>query len=127
MLWLIGPIQVVARSMTIDLHNSWAGAVRNAIGIRYGVFPGNMKLSFQGGKANWLINGFCCEGLPTIHLAPADLSRGEQRSEHHRGGVGRRQHGLGFYPPLKFLVQPLDRVGRMKALRRTAIPSGVVA
>jgi len=27
------------------------GAVRNAVGIRYGVFPGNMKLSFQAARS----------------------------------------------------------------------------
>src|SRR5215211_4362546 len=66
----------------------------------------------SGGEVNWLIDGFCGEGLPTIDLAHADLSRGEQRPEHHRGGVGRRQHGLGFDPPLELLVQPLDRICR---------------
>jgi len=27
------------------------GAVRNAVGIRYGVFPGNMRLSFQAARS----------------------------------------------------------------------------
>ena len=27
------------------------GAVRNAVGIRYGIFPGNMKLSFQAARS----------------------------------------------------------------------------
>src|ERR1700743_2761829 len=66
----------------------------------------------SGGKVNWLIDGFCGKGLPTIDLAHANLSRGEQRPEHHRGGVGRRQHGLSFDPPLELLVQPLDRICR---------------
>jgi hypothetical protein len=66
------------------------------LGIRVGELSGNMKLSFQAARSIGLINGFCGEGLPTIDLAHADLSRGEQRPEHHRGGVGRRQHGLGL-------------------------------
>src|SRR5712671_3887645 len=66
----------------------------------------------SGGKVNWLIDGCCGEGLPTIDLTHADLSRGEQSPEHHRGGVGRRQHGLGFDSPLELLVQPLDRICR---------------
>jgi hypothetical protein len=37
---------------------------------------------------------------------------GEQRPEHHRGSIGRQQHGLSFDPALELLVQPLDRIGR---------------
>src|SRR6202171_4408821 len=62
----------------------------------------------SGGKVNRLINGFCGERLPTIHLAHVDLSRGEQRPEHHRGGVGGWQNSLGLDPSLKFFVQTLD-------------------
>jgi hypothetical protein len=54
--------------------------------------------------------GFCGRRLPAIHLAYADLSRGQQRPEHHRGRVGRRQHGLGFDPAFELFVQPLDRI-----------------
>src|SRR5258708_20236250 len=69
----------------------------------------------SGGKVNWLIDGFCGKGLPAIDLAHVDLSRGEQRPEQHRGGVGRRQHGLGLDPSLELLVQPLDGIGGAQA------------
>jgi hypothetical protein len=94
------------------LQRNAKGAVRNAVGIRDVVFPGQHEVIVSGGKVDWLISWLCGEGLPTVHLAHADVSRGEQRPEHHRGGVGRRQHGLGFDPPLELLVQPLGRVGR---------------
>ena len=55
--------------------------------------------------------GFCGERIPAIHLAHADLSRGEQRPEHHRGGVGRRKYSLSFDPALELLVQSLNRIG----------------
>ena len=74
--------------------------------------PGQHEVIVSGGKVNWLIGGFCGERIPAIHLAHADLSRGEQRPEHHRGGVGRRQYSLSFDPALELLVQPLDRIGR---------------
>jgi hypothetical protein len=69
-----------------------------------------------GGEVNWLIDGFCGRGLPTINLAHADTPGGK----HHRDGVGRRQHGLGFVPPLELLVQPLDRVGCAYAIGSAA-------
>jgi hypothetical protein len=76
------------------------------------VYPGWHEVIVSGGKVNRLINGLCGEGLPTVHFSPANLSRGEQRPAHHRSGVGRRQHGLGFDPPLELLVHALDRIGR---------------
>src|SRR5450631_1259113 len=65
----------------------------------------------SGDKVNRLIDGFCGEGLPTIDFAHVDLSRGQQRPEQHRSGVGRRQNGLSFDPSLEFFVQTFDRVG----------------
>src|SRR5258705_846673 len=65
----------------------------------------------SGDEVNRLIDGFCGEGLPTINLAHVDLSRGQQRPEQHRSGVGRRQNGLRFDPSLEFFVQTFDRVG----------------
>jgi hypothetical protein len=90
------PLRPPQRQKADEVSTRWQGAVRNAVGIRVGELSGNMKLSFQAARSIGLINGFCGEGLPTIDLAHADLSRGEQRPEHHRGGVGRRQHGLGL-------------------------------
>lgn len=54
---------------------------------------------------------FCGERVPAIELAHADLPRGEQPPEHHRGGARRRQYGLGFDPALELLVQSHDRIG----------------
>ena len=85
------------------------------VGIGFGAFSGYHESIVSGGKVNWLIVGFGGERLPTIDLAHVDLSRGKQGPEHHRGSVGRRQHGLRFDPALELLVQPLDRIGGAQA------------
>jgi len=44
--------RVLRERNVTDLHiRENKGAVRNAVGIRYGVFPGNMKLSFQAARS----------------------------------------------------------------------------
>jgi len=53
---------------------------------------------------------FCGERLPAIHLAHVDLTGGKQRPEQHRGGIGRRQHGLRLDPSFELFVQPLDGI-----------------
>ena len=46
--------------------------------------------------------------MPAINFAHVDLTGREQRPEQHGGGVYRRQHGLGFDPPLELFVQTFD-------------------
>jgi hypothetical protein len=81
--------QVAGGTSTNSLNVSGInfGAVRNVVGIRFGAFSGQHEGIVSGGEVNRLIDGFCGEGLPAIHLAHADLSGGKQRPEHHRGSV----------------------------------------
>src|ERR1700680_2798892 len=65
----------------------------------------------SSGEISRLIDGLCGEGLPAIDLAHVDLSGSKQRPEQHGRGVGGRQHGLGFDPPLELFVEPFDPVG----------------
>src|SRR5215218_9563672 len=70
----------------------------------------------SSGEVNWLSDWACGDRLPAIDLAHVDLPGGKQRPEQHGRGIGRRQHGLGLDSSLELLVQPLDCVGRSRAL-----------
>ena len=45
------------------------------------------EVILSGGEVNWLIDGPCGEGLPTIDFAHVDLTGGEQRPEQHGGSL----------------------------------------
>jgi hypothetical protein len=55
-------------------------------------------------EVNWLIDGLCGKGLPTIDLSHVDLAGGKQRPEQHGGRVCRPQHDLRLDPALELLV-----------------------
>jgi hypothetical protein len=49
--WFVGGDSLTGQGLKSFHLDIKVGAVRNAVGIRYGVFPGNMKLSFQAARS----------------------------------------------------------------------------
>ncbi len=71
----------MARIELATVRESLDGATRDLVGIRRGAISGNMKVSFQVARVNWMIDKLCGKRLPTIDLAHVDLAGGKQRPE----------------------------------------------
>src|ERR1700760_1435094 len=99
------------------------GAVANSVGICWRGLRLDEDIG-SGSEVNWVIGGVVAEGLPSIDASHDDLTGGEQGPEQHGSGLGGGQHGLGFDPPLKLLMEPFDRVGGPRAFPLAGRQSG---
>ena len=97
---VIGELHVPKLPVSLsDMIDNLPGRLSPATGVpsRLLLEFGDVILAFEstgsGSKVNRLIAWLCCQRLPAVNFAHADLAGREQRPEQHRRGFRRRQDG----------------------------------